>query len=161
MRLITRGVLPVLLALTALVSQAWASAAPEYASPAGLWITYDENTHEPISYVRITEDNGIYNGKVEKILVGTDADKLCVACTGSNKNQPIEGMEIIWNMQPDGDNYDNGKILDPDNGKTYSANMKLMENGRKLKVRGYIGIPLVGRSQVWVRKEATAQDNIQ
>ncbi len=50
-----------------------------------------------------------------------------------------------------GGKYDDGKIVDPESGKVYSANMKVLEDGKKLEVRGYIGFSLIGRSQTWER----------
>lgn len=61
-------------------------------------------------------------------------------------------MQILWNMRPDGDSWSGGEILDPESGKTYRAQMKLADGGRKLVVRGYIGLPLFGRSQTWIRR---------
>ena len=62
-------------------------------------------------------------------------------------------MQIVWGMHPDGDEWGGGAILDPDNGKIYKARMRLTDNGRTLIVRGFIGIPLFGRSQTWSRAE--------
>jgi uncharacterized protein (DUF2147 family) len=55
-------------------------------------------------------------------------------------------------MRRDGDEWTGGEILDPENGKTYKATLKLADNGQKLLVRGYIGLPIFGRSQTWVRR---------
>ena len=62
-------------------------------------------------------------------------------------------MTIIWDMRPNGSHFDHGKILDPTSGKVYSASMKLLENGQKLEVRGYLGLSLFGRSQIWERMD--------
>jgi uncharacterized protein (DUF2147 family) len=61
-------------------------------------------------------------------------------------------MEILRHMRPDGDEWSGGEILDPESGKTYRARMKLIDGGRRLVIRGYIGLPLFGRSQTWVRR---------
>lgn len=138
-------------ALLAFVSvHAWASA-----SPAGLWQTIDDETGKPKSLVRITETNGEFRGKVEKVIPkpGADANPKCDKCEGANKDQPIVGMTILTGLKQDDDEYTGGRILDPNNGKTYKCKMSLIDDGKKLKVRGFIGMAWLGRTQVWVRQE--------
>jgi uncharacterized protein (DUF2147 family) len=125
-------------------------------SPEGLWRTVDDKTGKERSLVRITEASGVYEGKVEKLLnrqPDDDPDNLCRKCEGARKDQPVIGMTILWNLKKDGDQYTGGEILDPKNGKVYRAKMKLLDGGRKLEVRGFIGISLLGRSQTWVREQ--------
>jgi len=126
-------------------------------TPAGLWRTIDDATGKDRSIVRITERNGTYEGKVEQILItlpDDDPNHICRHCTGDRKDQPIVGMTILWGLQKTGDDtYTGGELLDPKNGKTYSAKLTLEDGGRKLDVRGYIGVSLIGRSQVWLRQE--------
>jgi uncharacterized protein (DUF2147 family) len=125
-------------------------------TPAGLWRTIDDKTGKERSLIRITEANGVYEGKVEKLLnrqADDDPDNLCRKCEGARKDQPIIGMTILWGLKKDGDQFSGGEILDPKNGKTYRAKMKVMDNGARLEVRGFIGVSLFGRSQVWVREE--------
>ena len=74
-------------------------------------------------------------------------------CDGDRKGKPVNGMTILWGLKKDGDSWANGKILDPHNGKVYSAKMKLVEGGRKLEVRGFLGVSLLGRTQVWERQQ--------
>ncbi len=124
------------------------------ASPEGVWKTIDDATGEARSYVTIsTNDNGSFSGKISKILDPAKQESVCVKCEGERKDQKIEGMTILWGMEKQGNKYDDGKIIDPESGKIYSANMKLLENGNKLEVRGYIGFSLIGRSQTWERVE--------
>ena len=126
------------------------------ATPAGLWKTVDDNTKKEKSLVRIVESGGVYTGKVEKV-IDPDApkDAVCKDCTDDRKDKPVVGMTIIRNMKAGGDKdvFEGGDILDPNNGKVYSAKLKLVEGGKKLDVRGYIGTPLLGRSQTWQRVE--------
>jgi len=130
-------------------------AAAETDSPAGLWKTIDDKTGKERSLVRIVENNGIFEGKVEKIFEQSDDDPnhLCKKCEGERKDKPIIGMTFLWGLKKDGDQYGGGEILDPKNGKIYRAKMRLTEGGRKLEVRGYIGLSLFGRSQTWLRLE--------
>ena len=122
-------------------------------SPVGIWKTIDDNNGKAKSLVTITENNGTLSGTVTKIIDPAKRDMICSQCKDERKDQKIEGMTIVWGMQKDGDMYDNGKIVDPESGKVYSANMKLLDGGKKLEVRGYIGFSLIGRSQVWERVE--------
>jgi len=123
-------------------------------SPLGLWKTIDDNTGQPRGLVRITEVNGQYEGKVEKIFPkpGEPQNPNCEKCEGSRRNQPVMGMTILWGLTKQGEEYRGGEILDPENGKIYRARIKLIDNGQKLDVRGFIGVSLFGRSQFWLRE---------
>jgi uncharacterized protein (DUF2147 family) len=125
-------------------------------SPVGTWTTIDDETGKPASLVQITEDNGVLQGKVEKILrEGADPNELCTKCQGALKDQPVVGMTILkgFSRKGSGDEYDGGTVLDPHNGKTYSGTITMIDNGQKLSLRGYIGISLFGRSQTWIRQQ--------
>ena len=123
-------------------------------TPAGLWKTIDDNTGKPRSLIRVMESNGEYSAVVEKGLLETDTgDKVCDKCTDERKGQKIIGMTIAKGLKKNGNKYDGGEILDPDNGKIYKCKMTLDESGNNLEVRGYIGISLIGRSQTWHRVE--------
>ncbi|HYS63664.1 MAG TPA: DUF2147 domain-containing protein [Paraburkholderia sp.] len=124
-------------------------------SPVGTWQTIDDHTGQPKALVQIAQDgNGSFSGKVIKGLGPNDQpDRRCTACTDARKDQPILGMTIINDMKKDGDGWDHGQILDPENGKIYKCKMHLEDGGNKLVVRGYIGVSLLGRSQTWVRQQ--------
>ncbi|AXF14637.1 DUF2147 domain-containing protein [Paraburkholderia caledonica] len=124
-------------------------------TPVGTWQTIDDHTGQPKALVQISQDgNGTLSGKVVKGLGPNDQpDRRCTACTDARKDQPILGMTIISDMKKDGEAWDHGQILDPENGKLYKCKMHLEEGGNKLVVRGYIGMSLLGRSQTWVRQQ--------
>lgn len=123
-------------------------------SPVGLWKTVDDKTGKPRSLIRISEINGGYSAVIEKGLLANDTgEAICDKCTDSRKNQKIIGMTILKGLKQNGNHYDGGEILDPENGKIYRCKMKLDESGNVLEVRGYIGISLLGRSQIWNRVE--------
>ena len=124
-------------------------------APTGLWRTIDDKTGKERSLVRIADNNGVFEGKVEKIFEqpGDDPKHLCKKCEGERKDKPIIGMTFLWGLKKDGDQYSGGEILDPKNGKIYRAKMRMIEGGRKLEVRGYIGLSLFGRSQTWIRQQ--------
>lgn len=124
-------------------------------SPAGLWRTIDEHSGQAKGLIRIREVNGQYEGKIERIFPapGDDPAPKCEKCDGARHNQPVLGMTFLWGLKKQGEEYQGGEILDPENGKTYRAKVKLVDGGRKLEVRGFIGVSLFGRSQVWLREE--------
>ncbi|USX22988.1 DUF2147 domain-containing protein [Oxalobacteraceae bacterium OTU3REALA1] len=125
------------------------------ASPAGLWKNIDDVSGKPRALIRITETNGTLEGKIEKVFPGPTESQnpKCEKCEGANKDAPIVGLVILSGLKKDGDAYADGQILDPDNGKLYSSKAQLADGGKKLNVRGYIGVPMLGRSQTWVRQE--------
>jgi uncharacterized protein (DUF2147 family) len=124
-------------------------------SPAGQWFTIDDVDGKPRSRVVIEETQGELSGRIEQIYPrpGDDTRNLCEQCEGARKNQPIVGMVFMWGLRKQGDGYSGGEILDPDSGKTYRARLKLSPDGKQLTVRGYIGISLFGRSQIWLREK--------
>jgi uncharacterized protein (DUF2147 family) len=129
-----------------------ADPAPAGKTPVGRWTTIDDKTGKPSSVVRIWEKDGKLEGSVEQ-LIDEKPDKTCTKCEGDRKDKPIVGMLILWDMSRDGDEWSGGRILDPDNGSTYKCSMELAEGGAKLKVRGYIGFSLLGRTQVWLKAD--------
>jgi uncharacterized protein (DUF2147 family) len=124
-------------------------------SPVGLWRTIDDQTGQPKGLVRIREVDGQLEGKIEKAFPkpGEDPAPKCDKCDGARRNQPVLGMTILWGLTQQGDEYQGGEILDPESGKIYRVKMKLTDGGKKLEVRGFIGISLLGRSQIWLREE--------
>lgn len=134
---------------------AWPMAWASDASPAGLWKNIDDATGKPRALIRITESAGTLQGKIEKVFPapGESQNPTCEKCEGENKDAPIVGLVILSGLKKDGDAYAGGQILDPDNGKVYRSKLQLIDGGKKLSVRGYIGMPLLGRSQTWVRQE--------
>lgn len=116
----------------------------------GKWKTVDDETGEAKSLVEIYEKNGTLYGKIIEIFAAQNRNKKCDLCTGDDKDKPILGFTIIKGLSKDGDEYSGGKITDPKNGKTYKCILAL-EAKDKLKVRGYIGFSLIGRTQYWSR----------
>jgi uncharacterized protein (DUF2147 family) len=120
-----------------------------------LWKTIDDETGKPKALVRIAESNGEFKGTIEKLFRPADQDQnpKCTKCEDARKDQPIIGMTILTGMRKEDDEYTGGRILDPNNGKVYKSKMSLADDGKKLKLRGYIGVPMLGRTQVWLREE--------
>jgi len=124
-------------------------------SPVGYWRTIDDATGKPRGIVKIEEVNGELVGHIVKVFPrpGEEENPICVKCKGELKGKRAIGMRILWGMRKDGDEWSGGQVMDPDNGETYKGYLKLQSFGRKLKLRGYIGISLFGRSQIWERLE--------
>jgi len=120
-------------------------------SIAGSWKTFDDDTNQPTAIVLITEKNGLFSGVVTKLL-DPSALPSCEKCTDYRKGKAVIGMEILSGLKKTGDSYSGGHILDPDDGEIYRAEMKLKDQGTKLDLRAYIGIPLLGRTQTWIRE---------
>ncbi len=140
-----------LIAAVLAVPAAWA----QDASPVGMWKSIDDETGKPKAMIRITENQGQLEGRIEKLFRGPNEEQnpKCDKCDGARKDQPMIGMTILSGLKKDGDEYKGGEILDPANGKVYRSKAKLKDDGKKLEVRGYIGAPMFGRSQTWVRQE--------
>ena len=113
----------------------------------GKWQTIDDNTGKPRSIVEITEKDGKAYGKILKLFrePGEDLDPICDDCTDYRKDKKVIGMTIITDMEKDGAEWEDGEILDPENGKVYDC--KLWIEDGKLKVRGYVAF--FYRTQTW------------
>ena len=125
-------------------------------TPAGLWRTIDDDGKTEKSTVRIVITNGELSGKVEHITDPAKANEKCTKCEDERKDQPIVGMTIINGVKQDAEEpglWDGGLILDPAKGSTYKVRLKTVDGGKKLEVRGYIGSPMFGRTQTWIRAE--------
>lgn len=133
----------------------WAAEAAT--SPVGYWKTIDDVTGQPRSILQIAQQaDSTLTAKVVKIFPrpGHSIHERCQSCDGARHNQPILGMQVLEGIKPSSrhpSQWVNGRILDPLNGKTYNCNLTVLEQGKELMVRGYIGMPLFGRSQTWMR----------
>lgn len=133
-----------------------AAQAADPASPVGRWRTIDDDTKSERSIVEVTKVGDELQGRVLRIFYRPDEkpDPICELCEGARKDQPVIGMTFLWGLKPDGGNdWADGAILDPKNGKIYNAKLSLTEGGSQLRVRGYIGTPLLGRTQTWLREK--------
>ncbi|ENX39542.1 DUF2147 domain-containing protein [Acinetobacter courvalinii] len=123
----------------------------------GLWQSIDDKTGAPKGIVEIRQEaNGTYTGKVVKITprTGYVPKEICVDCPAPYTNKPIIGLDVVTGLKhSEGLNYTSGRILDPNTGKIYSMKAKLSANGKRLHLRGYLGISALGRNQIWIRTE--------
>jgi uncharacterized protein (DUF2147 family) len=119
----------------------------------GVWQQIDPDSGKVGALVTFAESGGIYRGTFSKLFLdpGDDPNPICHKCPGAQRGKPLLGLTFIDGMKRSGLAYEGGTILDPESGTLYSANMRLSRDGNSLTVRGYIGIPLLGQSQVWRR----------
>ena len=121
-------------------------------SPVGLWRTIDDATGKPRALVRVFEKDGRIFGRIEQgVNPNPGTSEVCDLCTDERRGMPKIGMIIIRNMQRDGEVWSGGDILDPDNGKVYKCRLRVVDDNRRLEVRGFIGFSLLGRTQTWER----------
>lgn len=116
----------------------------------GKWYTMDPDTDEKESIIEVYKQNDKIYAKIIRLLQEEDQGKVCDKCTGKDKDQPIEGLVILKELSKDDDEWSGGKILDPKNGSYYKCYITLVEQN-KLKIRGYIGFSLIGRTEYWYR----------
>lgn len=131
----------------------FAETIPNVQTVSGYWQTVNKKTKKPSSIIHIKQNGQFYEGTIIKTFPnsGDRPVKICVGCTGNQKGKPILGLTIIKNMICQSTGCKHGTILDPRDGKLYHATMHLVNQGMDLKVRGYVGISLFGKTVVWQR----------
>ena len=143
----------ILFALTILF--AFFASSSHGASPVGKWKTIDDSTGEAKSVINIWEKDGEIFGSIESLYrkPHQNPNPLCTKCKGSLRGKPIIGLTIMRDLKQDENEWKGGTILDPENGNTYKCTIEVMEDGAKLKVRGFIGVSVLGRTQYWHRAD--------
>ena len=133
---------------------AWALNSPiaSLSSPVGKWKTIDDATGKAKSIVAIREENGKFYGTIEQIFDPPVPKPTCYLCGGAMKDRPLVGLQVLWGFKWDGSKWSGGQVLDPETGKIYRASLALEGGGKELRLHGYIGVPLFGRTQYWVAR---------
>ena len=121
----------------------------------GTWKTIDDKTNQPASLIKIEEVNGTLEGTIIKTFPRPNETPLtnCNLCKDELKDKPIIGLKIMSGLKQEKPGFwSGGKILDPKEGEYYKVKVST-EDGKKMDVRGYIGVPMLGRTQVWYKAE--------
>lgn len=123
-------------------------------TPEGRWKTIDDKTGVAKSIVVIRMVNGEVEGTVERVFVPPSKEEhpMCTPCPGDFNGKPVVGMRIMWGLKGNGADFAEGRVFDPDAGKIYRCKIHVVEGGKKLEVRGFIGFSLLGRTQTWERQ---------
>ena len=123
----------------------------------GSWKNIDDKTGSSKAILEIRQEtNGTYTAKIVKVTPrpGYTAKETCVNCPAPYTDKPILGMDVLKGLKPAaGFNFTQGKIIDPLSGHIYSMKAKLSPNGKRLTLRGYVGVSALGRSQTWIRND--------
>lgn len=153
--------LALLLAALAFVPPPASAGVPSWSTPEGLWAPIDRATGKPLGLIAIFEDHGLYYGRIEPATPrdARSTDR-CTECTGSRHNAPMNGLLLMRHLRYQNGRYVGGDILDPRNGHVFGCELRLIDGGRKLVMRGYLGIPLFGHSQVWQRMQGTPGERV-
>lgn len=116
----------------------------------GMWKNLDDEDDKEKSHIKVYIENNELKATVVKLLPHATL-RNCESCKGALKNKPIEGMSIMYGMKKQSDGtYSGGTILNPKNGKEYKCTISL-DDDNKMKVRGYIGISALGKTQYWYK----------
>ncbi|HBI22364.1 MAG TPA: DUF2147 domain-containing protein [Legionella sp.] len=119
-------------------------------SPVGDWTTVDDKTGKKRAVVRLVLNDKILTGTIIDVYPEAGDTGTCAKCPEPFKEQPIKGLQFLWGLKDRGDGvWEGGQVLEAKTGQIYRARLRV--KGNKLYVRGYVGMVILGRTQVWIR----------
>ncbi len=145
--------LPALVAAPAFSRAQSVPAQDSQPSPVGRWKTVDDATGKVKGIIAIREENGKLFGTIEQLFDPPVPHPTCYLCNGALKDHPLVGLQILSGFTQEGSQWSGGQILDPETGKIYRASLSLEAGGKKLRLHGYFLIPMLGRTEHWLRDE--------
>ena len=128
----------------------------------GFWHSIDDKTGEKLSIIEIRKDtNNEYNGTIvyRYPVPGAKALSHCTKCSGALKNKPILGLQLLTGFKDDPNKanaYIDGQVIEPKSGKIYKGKAVVTSDGKRLRLRGYMGISALGRTVIWIRTDKAA-----